>query len=176
MFDQQSLPRRQFQDFVIAGPDTDPAGVRQAADVPDALRRITSAQAPFASRGDDSGTHIREQALWNEAGGRPNADWYLEVGQGMGSTLLFAAERRAYVLTDRATLTVLRGNGIDLVELFGGGGLLRNIYSVMPVAGASQPEGAATFETWMLSEAAAAIIRVFGERRYGTPLFNLISE
>lgn len=163
-------------DFVIAGPEADPAGVRRATDGPDALRRIASAEAPFASRGDDSGTHMREQALWDEAGGRPGGKWYLEVGQGMGSTLLFAAERRAYVLTDRATLTVLRGNGVELAELFAGGSQLQNLYSIMLVAGASEPEGAATFESWMLSPAAASIIRVFGKQKYGTPLFTLISE
>ncbi len=162
-------------DFVIAGPESDPASVSRATDGSDALRRIASAEAPFASRGDDSGTHIREQAMWDEAGGRPDANWYLEVGQGMGSTLLFAAERRAYVLTDRATLTVLRANGIELVELFAGGERLRNLYSVIAVAGTSEPEGAAVFETWMLSPAAASIIRVFGEQRYGTPLFAQIS-
>ena len=167
-------------DFVIAGPKADPAGVLQATDGPDALQRIAAARALFASRGDDSGTHMREQALWGEAGGdpggNPGAAWYLEVGQGMGSTLLFAAERRAYVLTDRATLTVLQANGIDLLELYSGGSQLQNFYSIMPVAGASEPEGAATFESWMLSPAAASIIRVFGEEKYGSPLFTLITE
>lgn len=163
-------------DFVIAGPDADPAGVSQAIDSHDALGRIASAREPFVSRGDDSGTHIREQALWDEADGRPDADWYLEIGQGMGSTLLFAAERRAYVLTDRATLTVLQSNGIDLVELFAGGSQLQNLYSILLVAGAAEPEGAATFESWMLSPAAASIIRVFGQQKYGAPLFTLISE
>lgn len=163
-------------DFVIAGPEDDPAGVQDAESGPEALRRIASTQAPFASRGDDSGTHIREQALWEEAGGHPDAGWYLEVGQGMGSTLLFAAERRAYVLTDRATLTVLRENGIDLTELFAGGDQLRNVYSLIPVVGAAEPQGAATFEAWMLSEPAASIIRVFGEQQYGSPLFTLMPE
>lgn len=163
-------------DFVIAGPGADPAGVSQATDGPDALRRIATAGAPFASRGDDSGTHIREQSLWDAAGGRPNDGSYLEIGQGMGSTLLFAAERRAYALTDRATLTVLQGNGLDLIELFTGGEQLQNFYSLMPVDGAVEPDGAAAFESWMMSEAAASIIRVFGEQQYGSPLFKLIAE
>lgn len=163
-------------DFVIVGPASDPAGVSRATDGPDALRRIAASGALFASRGDDSGTHIRERKLWDEAGGRPDEDWYLEVGQGMGATLLFAAERRAYLLTDRATLTVLRGNGLDLVELFAGGTELQNLYSLMPVAGAAEPAGAATFESWMLSESAASIIRVFGQQQYGSPLFQLIAE
>jgi len=106
----------------------------------------------------------------------PDADWYLEVGQGMGSTLLLAAERRAYVLTDRATLMVLRENGVDLIELFTGGEQLRNVYSLIPVVGAAESQGAASFESWMLSEPAASIIHAFGEQQYGAPLFTLMTE
>mgnify|MGYP001816964887 CR=1 FL=1 len=163
-------------DFVIAGPETDPVRVSEAEDSADALRRIISAGARFASRGDDSGTHIRERFLWDEAGGRPQADWYLEVGQGMGATLMFAAERRAYALTDRATLMVLQANGLDLVELHSGGEHLENVYSLIPVADAEEAAGASAFEAWMLSDAAAAIIRTFGEERYGRPLFAVIGE
>lgn len=163
-------------DFVIAGPTEDPAGVSGAADGADALRRIAAAEVAFASRGDDSGTHIRERSLWNEAGGSPQAEWYFEVGQGMGATLLFAAERRAYVFTDRATLTVLQANGIDLVGLFSGGDELQNLYSLIPVAGAAAPRGTAVFEAWMLSDTAADIIRRFGRDRYGSSLFTLIAE
>jgi len=163
-------------DFVVVGPESDPAGVLQATDGPDALRRIAASKEFFASRGDDSGTHIRERELWDKIGGRPDEDWYLEVGQGMGATLLFAAERRAYVLTDRATLVVLKSNGVDLVELFAGGPRLQNLYSLMPVTGAAEPGGAATFESWMLSDEAASIIRVFGEQQYGVSLFTMIAE
>lgn len=163
-------------EFVIAGPKTDPVRVSEAEDSTDALRRIIAAEARFASRGDDSGTHIRERFLWDAAGGRPEADWYLEVGQGMGATLMFAAERRAYALTDRATLTVLQANGLDLVELHSGGEFLDNLYSLIPVANAEEAAGASAFEAWMLSDAAASIIRTFGEERYGRPLFTLIGE
>lgn len=160
-------------DFVIAGPAEDPAGVADAADAADALRRIARAETGFASRGDDSGTNIRERTLWRDAGVEPGGDWYLEVGQGMGSTLLFAGERRAYVLTDRATLTTLRANGLDLVEVYTDGDAMLNIYSVIPAARALRPEGAAAFEAWILGEEAAAIIRDFGAERYGQPLFTL---
>ena len=163
-------------DFVIAGPVADPAGVSGADDGREAVRRIAAAEAPFASRGDDSGTHIRERSLWDAAGGHPNADWYLEVGQGMGATLLFAAERQAYVLTDRATLTVLRANGVDLVALHSGGEEMENVYSLIPVARAGQLAGAQAFEDWMLSDEAASIIRAFGRERYGAPLFTLVGE
>lgn len=161
-------------DFVIAGPADDPAGVAGTADAADALRRIARAEAGFASRGDDSGTNIRELTLWRNAGLEPGGDWYLDVGQGMGSTLLFAGERRAYVLTDRATLTTLRANGLDLVELYTDGDAMRNVYSVIPAARALRPEAAAAFEAWILGPEAAAIIRDFGVERYGQALFTLI--
>lgn len=161
-------------DFVIAGPAEDPAGVADADAAADALRRIARAEAGFASRGDDSGTNIRERTLWRDAGLEPVGDWYLDVGQGMGSTLLFAAERRSYVLTDRATLTALRANGLDLIEVYTDGDAMRNVYSVIPATRALRPEGAAAFETWILGDEAAAIIREFGAERYGRPLFTLI--
>lgn len=161
-------------DFVIAGPAEDPAGVADAGDVADALRRIARAEAGFASRGDDSGTSIRERMLWRDAGLEPGGDWYLDVGQGMGSTLLFAAERRAYALTDRATLKTMRANGLDLVEVYADGDAMRNVYSVIPAVGALRPEGAAAFEAWILGDEAAEIIRDFGAERYGRPLFTLI--
>ncbi len=164
-------------DFVLAGPESDPAGIADAADVATALRRIANAGAEFVSRGDDSGTHIREQLLWSRAGLDPAsdaADWYVEVGQGMGSTLLFAEERQSYLLTDRATLTTLQTNGLDLVELFAGEEALVNVYSVIPVANASEPEGAAAFGVWILGPEAADIIRDFGVERHGRALFTLI--
>lgn len=161
-------------DYVIAGPTEDPADVAGAADAADALRRIARAEAGFASRGDDSGTNIRERTLWRDAGLEPEGDWYLDVGQGMGSTLLFAGERRAYALTDRATLATLRANGLDLVEVYTEGDAMLNVYSVIPTARALRPEGAAAFEAWILGEEAAAIIRDYGAERYGRPLFTLI--
>lgn len=164
-------------DFVLAGPRTDPAGISDATDATAALRRIADAGAEFASRGDDSGTHIRERMLWGRTGLDPSgegADWHLEVGQGMGSTLLFAGERQTYVLTDRATLTTLQANGLELVELFAGDEALVNVYSVIPIADAVEPEGAAAFEEWILGPAAADIIDDFGVEKYGRALFTLI--
>ncbi|MGI9038822.1 MAG: substrate-binding domain-containing protein [Gemmatimonadota bacterium] len=160
-------------DFVLAGPAADPAGLAGAADASAALRRVGEARADFVSRGDDSGTHIRERMLWREAGIEPSGDWYLEVGQGMGATLLFAGERQAYTLTDQATLSVLQRNGNELVELFAGGPSLKNVYSIIPVAGAPEADGAAALETWMLGDEAAAIIRDYGREEYGRPLFTL---
>jgi tungstate transport system substrate-binding protein len=176
--DGQGLRRTTLMrnDFVIAGPESDAAAVTEAVNGPRALVRILEAGAGFASRGDDSGTHIREQSLWEEAGRVPEGDWYHELGQGMGATLMFASETDAYVLTDRATLTVLRKNGVELTELYSGGRALDNVYSLIPVADAPGLEGALVFETWMKSESARAIVRDFGRQDFGAPLFELISR
>lgn len=160
-------------DFVIAGPESDPARIGQAIDAADALGRILESGADFASRGDDSGTHIRERSLWTDAGLVPSGPWYHEVGQGMGATLMFASETGAYVLTDRATLTVLRRNGVVLAELFSGGPGLDNVYSLIPVADAPGLEGALGFEDWMRSETAVAIVRNFGRSEFGISLFEV---
>src|SRR3546814_3731774 len=92
-----------YNDFVIVGPAADPAGVKGATDSVAALRTIAGAAAPFASRGDDSGTNKAELILWREAGIKPSGDWYRETGSGMGPTLNTAAAMDAYTLTDRAT-------------------------------------------------------------------------
>lgn len=163
-------------DFIVAGPATDPAGLR-ALEGPDrgpaALRAIADAGVPFVSRGDDSGTHMKERSIWNAAGVEPAGDWYLEAGQGMGATLTLASERRAYVLTDRSTLTVL-SDVLDLEELARGGPTLENLYSVMETAAGINAKGAARFREWLLGDRALAIVRVFGEARYGKPLFTLV--
>jgi tungstate transport system substrate-binding protein len=161
-------------DFVLAGPESDPAEIADATSAADAMTRIASAEAPFASRGDDSGTHIRERMLWSLAGIAPEGDWYYDVGQGMGATLLFAGEKQAYTLTDRATLTTMRASGLDLVELYTDGDAMKNVYSVIPVTDAVEPEGAAAFEAWILGPEAADIIRDYGTEEYGAPLFQLL--
>ena len=91
-----------YNDFVVIGPADDPARVK-GLKAAEALRRIAEASARFVSRGDKSGTHLLEQALWKQAGLEPRGTWYIESGQGMGQTLLIANERKAYALTDRGT-------------------------------------------------------------------------
>ena len=161
-------------DFVLAGPAPDPAGIAGATSAADAMRRIASAEAAFASRGDDSGTHIRERKLWELAGITPEGNWYYDVGQGMGATLLFAGEKHAYTLTDRATLTTMRAGGLDLAELYAGDEAMTNVYSVIPVTDAVEAEGAAAFEAWILGPEAAEIIRSYGVEEYGGALFTLL--
>src|SRR6266704_6978069 len=97
-------------EFLIVGPAGDPAGLRGLSDAVSAFRRIAERRAPFVSRGDQSGTHQREQLFWKRAGfsSIPRNDWYIESGQGMGATLQLADEKHAYTLTDRATYLTWR--------------------------------------------------------------------
>ncbi|MEJ2481538.1 MAG: ABC transporter permease [Gemmatimonadota bacterium] len=168
-------------DFVVAGPSDDPAGVRDRADAlresgesdpaPAAFAAIASAEAPFLSRGDDSGTHKRERKIWKAAGIEPEGEWYGETGQGMGNTLVMASERRAYTLTDRATLTV-SGEAADLEVLAAGGASLENLYSVMITTAGANPAGATRLWRWLLGTEARSLIAAYGVDRFGAPLFQ----
>lgn len=124
-----------YNDFIIVGPRNDPASVRSSAQVTNALRQIAEHHAPFISRGDDSGTHKRELALWRKAGIDPvrnSGAWYQEVGAGMGTTLNVAAAKRAYALSDRGTWLSFAGKGDLAIVNEGDSGLL-NPYGVILV-------------------------------------------
>jgi tungstate transport system substrate-binding protein len=160
-----------FNDFVIVGPKSDPAGIRglRAAE---ALRRIAAAGAPFASRGDDSGTHRMERRLWQAAGIAPQpGPAYRELGTGMGPTLNTAAGLDAYALTDRATWAAFR-NRQNLDLLLEGDPALFNPYGSILVDRARQPHvkaEAAIWHEWLTSErgrAAIASFRVDGEQLF----------
>ncbi len=161
-------------DFVVVGPPGDPAKVKSTAKTADAMRRIAGAKATFISRGDDSGTHKKEQALWKSAGVAPSDGWYQEAGQGMGQTLNIASEKGAYTLTDRGTYLSLERN-LGLEILHEGDAPLLNVYHVMNV----NPEkhsrvnaaGGKAFVDFIVSPEAQAVIRTFGVERYGSPLF-----
>jgi len=159
-----------YNDFLIVGPPSDPASVRSASDPASAFRRIAEAHAPFVSRGDSSGTHFREMAIWREAGIVPVGDWYVESGQGQGTSLQIANERDAYTLTDRATFVVL-DRLIALVPLTGQHESLLNLYSVIEPTAALKKAEAATFSTWLSSEAGKRLIGEFRFRSDTTPLF-----
>ncbi len=118
--------------FVLIGPEDDPAHVRGAANVTEALIRIAGSRSLFISRGDDSGTHKKELALWKVAGITPSGKWYLSVGQGMGPVLTMAGEKRAYTLADRGTYLAYRGK-INLPVLLTGEPPLHNPYHIMLV-------------------------------------------
>ena len=189
--DGSGLYRRDvmFNDFVLVGPAADPAGAAGAPNAADALARIAAAQAAFASRGDDSGTHSKEMSLWTAAGITPDAasSWYLSVGQGMGATLQFANERPAYTLADRATWLAQQGSLSNLVIVFGGQTIadnpdnaLYNPYGVIPVNperhSGINAELAEEFAEWLASLEAQQLIAEFGREQYGQPLFYPASE
>lgn len=159
-----------YNDFVIVGPDADPAGLRGGGDAAAAFGRIAAERAPFTSRGDDSGTHRKERSLWKAAGVTPSGPWYMEVGQGMAETLRMASEKRAYALTDRGTYLNTR-RGLDLEVLVEGDRRLFNQYGVIPVTGAANAAGAAAFASWITGREAQEIIGRYGVERFGQPLF-----
>ncbi len=163
-----------YNDFVIVGPAEDPARIRGLARAVEALKRVAETQSRFVSRGDRSGTHTLELALWKEAGVEPKGAWYIESGQGMGQTLALASERRAYTLTDRGTFLAF-GRRLDLPILVEKDRPLLNIYAVMEVNPANGPRvnaaGGKAFADFMVSPEAQAVIRRFGVDRYGQPLF-----
>jgi tungstate transport system substrate-binding protein len=173
--DGKMLNRRlvMYNDFVVVGPAEDPAQIR-GRKAADALARIAQAQARFVSRGDKSGTHLLEQALWKSAGVEPRGAWYIESGQGMGQTLLVANERKAYTLTDRGTYLAFQKR-LDLPILVEKDRPLLNIYSVMEVNPANGPRVNAAagkaFADFMLSPAVQAVIKTFGVDKFGQPLF-----
>src|SRR5882724_11625115 len=174
--DGKMLNRRlvMYNDFVIIGPAEDPAKIRGQAKAADALRRIAETQSRFVSRGDKSGTHALELALWKQAGIEPKGAWYIESGQGMGQTLGIANDRRAYALTDRATLLAFQKR-VDLPILVEKDRPLLNIYSVMEVNPANGPRvnarGGKAFADFMLASETQAVIKSFGVDKYGQPLF-----
>lgn len=173
-----------YNDFVVVGPPTDPAKIGQASSAVDAFARIAAAEAPFASRGDDSGTYTKEQAIWASAGISVTSDlaWYRSLGQGMGETLVAANEQRAYTLTDRSTFLAMRERLSELGIRFGGDTVgdnpdpsLLNPYGVIQV----NPERhaginaalAQQFVEWLISPETQEEIDAFGVERFGQPLF-----
>lgn len=161
-------------DFLIVGPPDDPARVKGLKKATLALRRIAKAKTCFVSRGDNSGTHFLERKLWKEAGIEPAGPWYLQSGQGMGATLMLAAQKGGYTLSDRGTFLAF-SRRIRLVRLVEGDPRLLNPYHVMEVNPERfpkvNPRGARAFADFLLSPEAQEIIRTFGVERYGEPLF-----
>lgn len=121
-----------YNDFVLLGPPDDPAGAGKESSVAAAFRAVSSKQAPFISRGDESGTHQREKAIWESAGIVPKGAWYVEAGQGMGEVLTMANEKRGYTLSDRGTYIAFRKKS-DLVVVREGDKNLWNPYGIIAV-------------------------------------------
>lgn len=166
-----------YNDFVFIGPPSDPAGLKGKS-VKDALGVIASKKAPFASRGDNSGTHKKELTLWKHAQiAVPDKEpWYIQTGQGMLNTINIAAERDAYTMTDRGTYIKYESNWkgkAPLVILVEGDSTLRNQYSALAVnpkkCSNAQYDLAKKFIAWMASEKAQKLIADF--RLMGKQLF-----
>ena len=175
-------------DFVLLGPANDPAKIKGMSDAPAAFRKIASKKVKFVSRGDDSGTHTKEQALWKASGvplknettqivkkGKKRTlsfqhpdglgEWYLSVGQGMGKTLTYAEEKQAYTITDRGTFLKYkfgRKQGLDLDILCEGDPKLYNPYGIIPINPAKYPhvksKSADALAKWLVSQKAQALI------------------
>ncbi|MBQ2262200.1 MAG: substrate-binding domain-containing protein [Loktanella sp.] len=161
-----------YNDFVIIGPEADPAGIATAATAVAAFQAMAAAEQPFVSRGDSSGTHQRELDLWQAAGIVPAGGWYRSVGAGMGAALNTAAGMQAYVLSDRATWASF-GNKAGLALLFAGDSALFNQYAYLPISAARHPhvraDTAARVEAWLVSPTAAGLIDGFtvaGEKMF----------
>lgn len=153
-----------YNDFVVIGPASDPAGVGQAGTAAGAFAAIAEARAPFASRGDDSGTHRAELRLWENAGVEPGGDWYRELGSGMGPTLNTAAAMDAYVTSDRATWVAF-ANPQNLKLLFAGDEVLFNQYGSLLLSPEKHPhlkhDLAEQWHRWLVSEAGQQAIADF---------------
>jgi len=144
-----------FNDFVLVGPEDDPAGIAEAETVVEAMALIADSGSTFVSRGDDSGTHTKERSLWELAEITPEGDWYVSAGQGMGAVLNMSDELQSYTLSDRGTYIAREAEGLNLVILFAGDSAMANPYGVIPVNPDLHPEVnyelAQQFVDWLIS-------------------------
>lgn len=165
-----------YNDFVVIGPSNDPAKIKGMKFAPDAFKKIAESGMPFVSRGDKSGTHTKELAVWKKAGIEPAGQkWYLDVGQGMEKTQRIADEKRAYTLTDRGTWLATRDKDkLDMTVVLEGDPALFNQYGVMAV----NPEKVKTvkykeameFVNWVISKEGQDAVAAFKDKN-GNPLF-----
>ena len=162
-------------DFILVGPASDPAGIKGMTTAVDAFTAIFEAGSLFITRGDDSGTHKKELALWKSAGLDPaGLAWYLETGQGMGASMTVASEKAAYILTDRATYLANQDN-YQLEVLLEGDTSLLNVYHVITVNQTKWPQvnydGALAFARFMTDPSTQKVIAEFGVDKFGQSLF-----
>lgn len=167
-----------YNDFVIIGPKNDPAGIARAKSAAEALKLIAAKGATFVSRGDKSGTHVKEKELWQGAGVEPKGNWYLEAGQGMGPVITMATQRRGYTLADRGTYNAFKGGKTDLVILFQGEKGLFNPYGVIAVNPKKHPhvkyDLAMKFIDYVTGPEGQKIIAGF--RAHGEPVFFIYKK
>ncbi len=168
-----------YNDFVLVGPNDDPAKIKENSynDALGAFKTLAQDEVTFISRSDDSGTHKKELEIWAEANIEPSGDWYIEAGTGMGAVLEMANEMMAYTLSDRATwLNYDLGDDMMIVSENDPSGVLYNQYGVICVNpeknAAINHEGATTFADWILSEETQELIGQYGVEEYGKALFT----
>lgn len=164
-----------YNDFVIIGPDADPADLRSSGtEVVPSFEKIAKQEATFVSRGDDSGTHKKEKSLWAAADITPEGDYYVSAGKGMGDVIQMAEELQAYTMSDRATYLSMSEN-IDLKVVVEGDPILFNQYGVIAVNPDKNDQinhaGANAFIEWLLSAETQEMISGFGVEKFGQPLF-----
>ena len=166
-----------YNDFVILGPADDPAKLKGMKSAAEAFGKIAAAKAPFVTRGDQSGTHVKEMEVWEKAGLKPEGDWYMLFADGkLGNkaTTKYADGKKAYTLMDRATYLTLKKE-IALTPLVEGDTVLLNYIAVIAVNPAKFPKvnaaGARAFMDWLVSADGQGLIKTFGVDVYGEPLF-----
>jgi tungstate transport system substrate-binding protein len=162
-------------EFVIVGPESDPAGIGEISIAADAFLKFMDTETTFVSRGDNSGTHKREMSIWDLAGVTPEGAWYVEAGQGMGAVLTMTDEMEAYTLTDTGTFYSMIDD-LDLVILLSGDEALENIYSIIPLSREMHPDlkhdEAMVLVEWLTSDEAAEMINTFEVN--GHVLFSVV--
>ena len=164
-----------YNDFVIVGPEEDPAGIAGMTSAADSFAQIMASESTFVSRGDDSGTHAKEKSIWQAAGLEPDGDWYISAGQGMGEVLTMSDELGAYTLSDRATYLARTKEGLKIKIMVEGDPVLFNPYGVIAVNPAKNPnikaDLANQFIDWLISVPTQELISQFGVAEFGQPLF-----
>jgi tungstate transport system substrate-binding protein len=164
-----------YNDFIIVGPESDPAGIKGMTSAVDAFKKIAETKSTFLSRGDKSGTNTKELAIWKAAGIEPSGDWYKSTGQGMGEVLSMADETQGYTLSDRATYLARTKEGLKLAVLTEGDKILFNPYGVIAVDpkknSSIQGELAQKFIDWIISVPVQEKIAEFGKADFGRSLF-----
>ena len=162
-------------DYIIVGPATDPAKIKGTKAAAEAFKKIGSTQSIFLSRGDNSGTHVKEKDIWKAAGIKYEGEkWYQQTGLGMGQTLNVAAEKKGYTLADRGTYLALKKN-LNLDILVEGDAILLNVYHVIEINPSKWSKvnvaGGKAFADFMVAKETQEIIKTFGVEKFGSPLF-----
>lgn len=163
--------------FVVVGPKGDPAGIlKNKYTAAQAFQKIAETQAPFISRGDDSGTNKKELTLWKSVNVKPAGSWYISAGKGMGDVLMMADEKKAYTLTDKATYLAMKGK-LDLQIVVTASADLLNQYTIIEVNPAKfqgiNKTGADAFVKWLTSDKGLKMIGEYGKDKYGEGLFTV---